>query len=266
MIKSRKVSEKSMSLTVIPIKAQRKESSFALFDEIVSSLEKNNIKIENEDVIVISSKYVSNSQGRVISSGKVEASKNAVSISKKFQMEPKIAEVILRESDTVFGGIAGFVITSSDDILAPNAGIDKSNTKKGQIVLYPVEPYLVAEQLRRKFFLKYDVHVGVIIIDSRLMPARVGTTGVAIACAGIEPVSDKRAEKDLDGKPLKVTFQAIADSLATIANHKMGEGSESRPFVVIKNSGAKITDRKLSAKEMAISYDQCVYIRGFKKN
>ena len=45
---------------------------------------------------------------------------------------PKIAEVILRESDVIFGGISGFVITSSDNIMAPNAGIDKSNAKKGK--------------------------------------------------------------------------------------------------------------------------------------
>ena len=98
------------------------------------------------------------------------------------------------------------------------------------------------------------------------MPSRVGTIGVAIACAGIEPVSDRRAEKDLDGNPLKVTFQAVADNLASIANHKMGEGSESQPFAIIKNSGAKITDRKISKNEMAISHDQCVYIRGLTKS
>src|SRR3989304_1888855 len=105
--------------------------------------------------------------------------------------------------------------TSSDNILAPNAGIDKSNAKKGKVILYPFDPYLVAEQLRRKFFLKYLIHVGIIIVDSRLMPSRVGTTGVAIACSGIEPVLDMRSQKDLEGNPLKVTFQAVVDNLAS---------------------------------------------------
>ena len=49
------------------------------------------------------------------------------------------------------------------------------------MILYPEEPYLVAEQIRRKIFLKHLVHVGIIIVDSRLMPARVGTTGIAIS-------------------------------------------------------------------------------------
>ena len=94
------------------------------------------------------------------------------------------------------------------------------------------------------------------------MPARIGTTGVAIACSGIEPIKDMRAQNDLEGNPLKVTFQAIADTVASIANQQMGEGSESKPFAIVKNSGAKLTDRKINQSEMAISPDQCVYVRG----
>ena len=171
--------------------------------------------------------------------------------------------MIIRESDFIFGGVAGFVITSTDSILAPNAGIDKSNSQD-EMILYPHNPYLIAEQLKRKFFLDYSIHVGIIIADSRLMPARVGTIGIAIACSGIEPVLDRRGSKDLDGNALKVTFQAVADNLASIANHKMGEGNETLPIAIIKDSGAKITDRMISPKEMAISHDQCLYVRGLK--
>jgi coenzyme F420-0:L-glutamate ligase len=251
-----------MSLSVYPIKSEVKTEEFDLFVSLISSLERSHITLETGDVIVISSKFVANSQGRVIDYNQVIPSKESQLLGKKFQINPKIAEIILRESDTIFGGVPGFVITSADNIMAPNAGIDKSNAQKGKIILYPVDAYLVAEQLRRKIFLKYFIHVGIIIADSRLMPARVGTTGVAIACAGIEPVSDMRGQKDLFGNPLKVTFQAIADNLASIANLKMGEGSDAIPFCVIKNSQARITDRKIGPHEMAISHDQCVYVRG----
>ncbi len=253
-----------MPLTVSPIKAKREEGEFDLFKTILDAIAKNKIRLENSDVLVISSKYVSNSQGRIIDINKVNPSEEGISLSKKFQMNPKISEIIIRESDFVFGGISGFVITSADNIMAPNAGIDKSNAKKDKIILYPNEPYLVAEQLRRKIFLELLIHVGIIIVDSRLMPARVGTTGIAIACAGIEPVNDMRGQKDLDGNPLKVTFQAVVDNLAAIANHKMGEGSELKPFAIIKNSGANLTDRKIQPSEMTISPDQCVYVRGLK--
>lgn len=263
--KKEKESIDFMQLTVFPLLAERMNKEFDIFQELESTLEKNEIKLEDGDVIVISTKYVSNSQGRIVDLEKIKVSEFGEKIADEFKLKPGIAEVIIRESDKIFGGIGGFVITSADNIMAPNAGIDKSNAKKGKAILYPKDPYLIAEQIRRKIFLKLLIHVGVILVDSRLMPARVGTSGVAISCAGIEPVLDMRSKKDLDGNPLKVTFQAVVDNLATIANHKMGEGGESKPFAIVRNSGAKLTDRKINSSEMAIAPEQCVYVRGLSK-
>lgn len=251
-----------MPLTVYPLVSTRKRGKFDVFEALLETLKKNDKKIQDGDVLVISTKYISNSQGRIVNTSNIKPSKKGKEVSKKFQMKPQIAEVVLRESDKIFGGITGFVITSSDNIMAPNAGIDKSNAKKDQVILYPNKPFLIAEEIRRKIFLRFSVHIGVILVDSRLMPARIGTSGIAIACAGIEPVLDMRAKKDLDGNPLKVTFQAVIDNIATIANHKMGEGAESKPFAIVRDSGAKLTDRKINPSEMAISPDQCVYVRG----
>ena len=251
-----------MPLTVMPLHSQKRVGKFDVFKSLIEVLKNNHTDLETGDVVVISTKFVSNSQGRLLDAKNIKISKSGSKLSEKFQLKPSIAEVILRESDDVFGGVAGFVITSADDIMAPNAGIDKSNAKKGTLILYPSNPYHTAEQIRRKVFLEFSVHVGVILVDSRLMPARVGTSGVAIACAGIEPVLDMRAKKDLDGNPLKVTFQAVADNIATMANHEMGEGSESRPFAIVRSSGAKLTGRKLSPNETAVPATQCVYVRG----
>lgn len=252
-----------MTLSVIPIRVEKKQSSFDLYQSVIDSL--SDTILENGDVLVISSKYIANSQNRLLNLEKIKPSTNASVLSKRYQLGSKFSEVILRESDSIFGGIIGFVLTSSDNVLAPNAGIDKSNVKKGTVILYPDNPYQIAEQLRRKIFLNLGISVGVIIVDSRLMPARIGTTGIAIACAGLEPVQDMRGQKDLDGNPLKVTLQATADNLATIANHKMGEGSESTPLAIVKNSGAKLTARKINSNEMTISSDLCVYIRSFRE-
>ena len=252
-----------MSLEVFPVKATKKQGKFDLYDEIKKLVEENDISLKNGDVLVISSKYISNSQGRILNHNSIKLSENANEISKKFSINQKLSEAIVRESDIIFGGVSGFVITSANNIMAPNAGIDKSNSQ-GKLILYPNNPYQIAEQIKRKFFLDYHIHVGIIIVDSRLMPARIGTSGVAIACSGIEPVSDRRATKDLDGNVLKVTFQATADNLASIANHKMGEGDETMPLAIIRNSDAKITDRKINPKEMAISHDECLYVRGLK--
>lgn len=251
-----------MPLTVSALISDRKIGKFDVFQSLLETLEKNNEKLQNGDIIVISTKFISNSQGRIINLNNIKISDEGKEVAKKYHIKPEIAEVVLRESDKIFGGIAGFVITSADNIMAPNAGIDKSNANKDQVILYPINPFLIAEQIRRKVYLSFAIHIGVILVDSRLMPGRVGTSGVAISCAGIEPVYDMRAQKDLNGNPLKVTFQATADSIATVANYNMGEGSESKPFAIVRNSNVKLTDRKINSSEMAISYDQCVYVRG----
>ena len=254
-----------MNLTVMPLTGEKKDGKFCFFEELKKILQYNKFVIKNGDVLVISSKFIANSQGRILEINNSKVCNKAKEIAKKFNSNEKFMEIVFRESDNILGGVAGFVMSTTNGILAPNAGIDKSNSKGTKIILYPNEPYRFAEELKRKIFLELNLHVGIIIVDSRLMPARIGTTGVAIACAGIEPTKDLRGEKDLEGNPLKVTFQATADNLASIANHKMGEGDELLPMAIIRESGAKLTDRKISSEETAIPYDECVYVRGLKK-
>ena len=252
-----------MNLTVIPLTSEKKDGKFSFFDELKRILKRNKFSIKEGDVLVISSKFLSNSQGRILDIEKSKVCQKASKIAKKFDSNAKFMEIVYRESDNILGGVAGFVMSTTNGILAPNAGIDKSNSKGTKVVLYPEEPYKFAEDVKRKIFLELNLHVGIIIVDSRLMPARIGTTGVAIACAGIEPTKDLRGEKDLDGNPLKVTFQATADNLASIANHKMGEGDDLHPIAIVRDSNCELTDRRIIPEEMIIPYEQCVYIRSF---
>jgi len=252
-----------VNLTVIPLTSEKKDGKFCFFDELKKILKDSRVLIKNEDVIVISSKFISNSQGRILEISDSKICDRAKEMAKKFNSNENFMEIVFRESDKIVGGVAGFVMSTTDGILAPNAGIDKSNSKGTKIILYPNEPYKFAEELKRKIFLELNLHVGIIIVDSRLMPVRIGTTGVAIACAGMEPTKDLRGEKDLDGNPLKVTFQATADNLASIANHEMGEGNDLHPIAIIRDANCKLTDRRILPEEMIIPYEQCVYIRSF---
>ena len=252
-----------MNLTVIPLTSKKMNGKFSFFDELKKNFQNKGFVVKNGDGIVISSKYISISQGRVLKIDNSRVCDKAKEISKKFNSTEEFMEIVFRESDEILGGVAGFVMSTTDGILAPNAGIDKSNSNGTEIILYPNDPYRFAEELKRRFFLESKIHVGIIIVDSRLMPTRIGTTGVTIACAGLEPTKDLRGEKDLDGNPLKVTFQATADNLASIANHEMGEGDDLHPIAIVRDSGCKLTDRKIIPEEMIIPYDQCVYIRSF---
>ena len=214
---------------------------------------------------MISSKFVSMSEGALLRLGEIKVSKKARIIATRYKMDPKIAELTLRESDYILGGIPGFLLSIRDGMIAPNAGIDKSNVPPGFVILYPDDAFKTAEYLRSKFLLECRIRVGIVIADSRLMPTRIGTVGVAIACSGFEPVEDERGKKDLFGNVLRVTFRAVADGLAATGVAIMGEGSESIPAVAVRGFKITPTDRSLSKHDMAIDPEQDIYIRGLKQ-
>jgi coenzyme F420-0:L-glutamate ligase len=240
-------------LEIFAIRVERKDRKFDLFESL------QGFDYKDGDVLVVSSKFVSMSEGAVVDMKKIKAGKKAVALAKKFQMEPRLAELVIRESDYLVKGVPGFVLAIHDGMMAPNAGIDKSNVQKGHAILYPRDPFASAEKLRGRFLAARGVRMGVVIADSRLMPTRIGTTGVAIACAGMEPVEDLRGKKDLFGNVLRVTLRAVADGLATMGVFVMGESDESTPAAVVRGARVQWTERKLSWRDMAVPPEVDIY-------
>lgn len=235
---------------------------FDLHEEIV----RTNFEFEENDIVVVSSKYVAISEGAVIKIDTVKASSEAKVIAERYQMDEELAEVVLREAEEVYGGIPGFLLCKKNGMLCPNAGIDRSNIPKGYAVLYPPKPFESAERLRLKFLNKNGLNTFVVFSDSRLMPARLGTTGIAIAISGFEPVIDLRGEQDLFGNVLRVTMRAVGDGLASMAVTLMGESRESTPVIVIRGFHLKASDRKMAWQDLAIDPQADIYLRSFRRN
>ena len=168
--------EKDYSLEIIPIHLDRESSEFDVYEKISNNREK--INIEDNDLLVISSKYLSISEGRIKKLTGIKPSSQALQASKLYRIDPKIMELILRESDEIFGGLYGFVLTSVQNVLAPNAGIDKSNVPNGSVVLYPKYPSLI-QILKQKFLINSWKRVGIVLSDSRILPMRKSTVGIA---------------------------------------------------------------------------------------
>ena len=244
-------------MEIFPIKIAKKDEGFDLFRTIVES----KFQFLADDILVISSKFVSMSERSLIDLKNVKVSKRARALALKFKMDERIAQVTLQESDYVVSGIPGFLLTINDGMIAPNAGIDKSNCPQGKIVLYPKDSFKTANELRKKFLKKYGIKIGIVISDSRLMPTRIGCTGIAIGVSGFDPVDDERGKTDLYGKKLKVTFKATADCLATIGVFMMGESNESIPLVVIRGANVRETKRSLSMKDMTVNPKIDIYLR-----
>jgi coenzyme F420-0:L-glutamate ligase len=244
-------------MEIYPIKIPKKNEGFDLFGTIVDS----KFQFQTGDIVAISSKFVSMGESSLIDLKNVEVTKRARTLASRFKMDGKIAQVTLQESDYIVSGIPGFLLTINDGMIAPNAGIDKSNCPQGKIVLYPKDSFKTASDLRKKFFKKFGIKVGIVISDSRLMPTRIGCTGIAVGVSGFNPVEDQRGKRDLYGRKLKVTFKATADCLATMAVFMMGESNESIPVVVIRGASVRTTQRKLSMKDMTVNPKIDIYLR-----
>ena len=232
------------------------------FDVVALIEERLGDKLRDGDVLVISSKFVAISEGRVVRLGSVKVGEKAKELANNYRMDPRLCELVAREADEILGGVPGFILTLKDGLLTPNAGIDKSNVKHGTVVLYPRRPEVSAWRIREALKFSRGVFVGVVICDSRLSPSRRGTTGVAVASSGLEAVLDMRGRKDLFGNVLKVTAQGIADDISSAAEILMGESDEATPIVHVRGlSRSLLRDTEYPGRRFAISMDQCVFLR-----
>jgi coenzyme F420-0:L-glutamate ligase len=125
-----------------------------------------------------------------------------------------------------------------------NAGVDESNAEHGGLILLPTNPYRSAQALRAALKKHYRIrHLGVLITDSRTLPLKQGTTGVALGYAGFKGLRDYVGTADLFGRKFKMTKANVADALAAAGVLVMGEGREQAPLAVIDGALVQFTDR-----------------------
>ena len=250
------------SIKLIPLKVSRKESKFNIIKCISDSLTINSEQLQNGDVLTISSKFIALSEGRYKNLNNIKVSSEALDLSNKYNIDPQLSELIYEESDKIFSGSDGFVLTFKNGIVVPNAGIDTSNIMPGYAILYPENPLQSAQFIKKELDNLFKIKLGVIITDSRLMPTRIGTTGVAIACVGINPIQDERGKNDLFGNSILVTQKAIADNLSSASQILMGECDESIPIVIVRDGGFILTDDDISNQSFSVGLDKCIFIKG----
>jgi len=220
------------------------------------------IRPKDNDILVLAESAVATAEGRVVDLESVTPGKKAVELSKLYGNDPRKMELIIQESDEILGGIPGVVVTITKGVLSPSAGIDNSNAPENHVVLLPRNPGKSAVEIREKLMKEYNCSIAVIIGDSRTQPLRLGCVGIALACAGIEPVEDARGRKDLFGKPLLITRRATADNLVSAAQIIMGEADESTPAVLIR--GAPVRFIEGSEDIPTIVKDECLYFGCFR--
>ena len=230
---------------------------------ILQSLREQNLTLEDNDILAVTSKIIACAEGRVAKLSDVKPSDKAKELAQQFSLQPEFAELILREADKIYGGVEKAVLTLKNGILIANAGIDNKNSPIGFAVLWPKNAEKWAMRIREEIKRKTGRKVAVLIVDSGLIPLRIGTVGLALAVAGFKPIKDCREEKDIYGKPLVITRHAIADSLASAAHLLMGEAAEKTPIVLIKDASVDFDDGVYGPADMMMPFKECIFMNAF---
>jgi coenzyme F420-0:L-glutamate ligase / coenzyme F420-1:gamma-L-glutamate ligase len=205
---------------------------------ILGALDRSGISLVNGDILVLAQKIVSKAEGRLVNLAEVEPSLRAFELARQVEKDPRLVELILRESRGVLRTRAGAIIVEHRlGFVCANAGIDHSNVKgegdqvEEWVLLLPEDPDGTAYALRRKLETASNARLGVLIIDSHGRAWRNGTVGVTIGLSGLPGLVDLRGQPDLFGYQLRITQVGAADELAAAASLVMGQAAEATPVV-----------------------------------
>ncbi|MDG6905314.1 MAG: coenzyme F420-0:L-glutamate ligase [Nitrososphaerota archaeon] len=176
------------------------------------------LRLQTGDIVCVTHKIVSKSEGRVLSLSDITPSKFAIKAARHIQKEPQQVEVILSESRRIVKMVRGLIISETPQgFVCANAGVDQSNVEMGKILLLPRRPDETAKKIRTAIRKRTKRDVAVIITDTFGRPWREGQVDVAIGLSGIDPFTDYRGRKDQYGFNLKASVICVADELASAA-------------------------------------------------
>jgi coenzyme F420-0:L-glutamate ligase / coenzyme F420-1:gamma-L-glutamate ligase len=224
-------------IRVIPLRVLRNvKPGDRIYSLILRSLLSNKITLENGDIIVIAQKLVSKAEGQFVRLSSLTPSSFAIEWAKAYKKDPRLTELILRESKSIVKISNGIIISETKHgFICANAGVDQSNVMNGKetALLLPDDPDASAKQILYMLKEKTSKEIAVVITDSFGRPFRNGQTNVAIGVAGMIPIRSYVGEDDMYGKKLKVTEIAVVDELASAAELVMGK-SKGIPIAVIR--------------------------------
>jgi coenzyme F420-0:L-glutamate ligase / coenzyme F420-1:gamma-L-glutamate ligase len=186
------------------------------------------------DIVVVTSKVVSKAEGRTVELADVTPSGFATEWATKWDKDPRVVELVLRESRRIVRMVGPVLITETHHgFVCANSGIDQSSSgAAGRVVLLPLDSDASARRIRAAFA-GLGADVAIIISDTFGRPWREGQTDVAIGIAGIAPMHSYIGEVDPHGHEFRVQELCVVDELAAAA--ELVKGNTSRvPVAVIR--------------------------------
>ena len=194
---------------------------------LVETIEASKVGVKRGDVVVVCQKVVSKAEGRIVDLATVVPSAFAAGIAATSGKDPRLVEVILRETTRIVRMADGHLICETGPgWVCANAGIDESNSvAPGTVTLLPQDADASAERLRVALAAASGSSVGVVVSDTFGRPWREGQIDVALGVAGVGALLDWRGRVDLTGRDLPHTVLAVGDQLAAAAGLLMEKDS-----------------------------------------
>jgi coenzyme F420-0:L-glutamate ligase / coenzyme F420-1:gamma-L-glutamate ligase len=191
---------------------------------IADACGRHHVTLADGDVLVVTQKAVSKSEGRFVDLDTVEPSALAIELATPWEKDPRHVEVVLRETRRIVRMDRGVIICETrHGLVCANAGVDASNVPNGRLVLLPVDPDASAKRIRDSLKSETGENIAVIVSDTFGRPWRAGYTEVAIGVAGMLPVLDYVGQLDTHGRELRATWICVADELASAAEMVTGK-------------------------------------------
>jgi coenzyme F420-0:L-glutamate ligase/coenzyme F420-1:gamma-L-glutamate ligase len=201
------------------------------------------IELRSGDVVVVSQKAVSKSEGRLRRLADVAPGERARELAERLGKSAQLVELVLAESREVIRAERGILITETrHGFVCANAGIDSSNLpREDAVLLLPEDPDESARRLRSELTERSTGPLAVVVADSFGRAWRLGQADVAIGCAGLAPVDDWRGRTDAGGRPLQATAIATADEIAGAAD-LVRDKDAGIPVAVLRGLAHLVTD------------------------
>ena len=140
---------------------------------IIDGLRSNGVDLQDGDVLVIGQKIVSKAEGRLVDLAEVEPGPRAAVIARETQKDPRLIELVLKESTRVLRTRPGVIIVEHRlGFVCANAGIDHSNVAGTEdpahewVLLLPQDPDRSAARIRSQLEARSGRRLGVLINNS----------------------------------------------------------------------------------------------------
>jgi len=201
---------------------------------LVRAAARERVEFERGDVVVLAQKIVSKAEGRTVRLDSVAPSALAREWAPRLGQDPRLTEVVLRESRRVLRMTERVLIVETrHGFVCANAGVDRSNVPGASVTCLPADPDASARRIAAELRRRTGISLPVIISDTFGRPWRLGLVNVAIGGWGLRVMEDLRGSLDAYGHPLRATILAVADELAAAAGLLMGKNA-AVPAVIVR--------------------------------